>query len=209
MFPSILLAGVVAVSGVYAAIPSVRDLMTAVIVILVVVGIGVLVWQRSRRSDTSLAHRTGLVLDGLSDAGFVTLHDLWLDRQRLDYVVIGAPGVFVVRTEPITTGIIRRDRHDGQVSDVLTELHEDARCLGSHLKPPVKPLLVTAEDLDVEVPHKGALVSLGRLEEFLRNESPRLDEPTVRDTLTQVLLAATARPAAEDEETRHGMYFAR
>lgn len=180
------------------------ELMTIILSVLLIAGLGSLVWLLTRQPELSVVQRAGATLDGLSDAGFVVLHDVRLGQRWLEYVVIGPPGVSVVRTQPASKATLNRESPD-MIGETLKELQEDVACLSSHTETRVVPLLVTVEELDVEVPNKGETVYVERLAEFLRGQPNRLDEPTVRDTVIEVLRATTAGSTTAGERTEKGV----
>lgn len=167
---------------------------------------GLLIWlSPGAGDDYSLDHRTGLVLDGLAEAGFAALHDLQLGDRRLEYVLIGPPGVFVLRVDRRSDRAVRKRSNAGAVAETLRELHEDVTSLGSAIDPQVKPLLVTARKVDVDVPNNGELIAVTHLENFLRTQPSRLDPSKIGDSLADVLRAATAKPAIGDGDSEEGV----
>lgn len=167
---------------------------------------GLLIWlSPGAGDDYSLEHRTGLVLDGLADAGFAALHDLQLGDRRLDYVLIGPPGLFVVRVDPRSDRAVRKRSDEGAVAETLRALNEDVTSLGPAIDPQVKPLLVTARKVEVDVPDNGKLIAVTHLENFLRTQPSRLDPSMIGDCLADVLRAATAKSAIGDDDSEEGV----
>lgn len=165
---------------------------------------GLLLWLSPGRDDYSLDHRTGLLLDGLAESGFVALYDLQLGNRRLEYVLIGPPGVFVVRVDPRSRRAGRgRAGEDAEVH-TLRELQEDVASLAKCIDHQVKPVLVTAREVEIDPPGTGDSIAVTRLESFLRTQSSRLGSSETGEILANVLRAAAKR-ASWDEGNDEGV----
>lgn len=201
----VLLVTLVIAAGILLFFLSGRDPLFVGISLFILALGGLLIWLRpiggTRGADTSFDRRTGLVLEGLADAGFVALPNLQVGKRRLEYVLIGPPGVYVVRTDPRSERAARKRSGEAAVAATIRELHEDVTALGSAIKPQVEPLLISAHELEVDLPNDGQLLPVTHLERFLRTQSSGWDQAKIDEVLAAVLRAATTKAAGGDEGT--------
>lgn len=198
--PTLLALLVILIGGLMVVISEGDPLVLSLSGFVVAIG-GLLIWLSSASADHALRQRTGLMLDGLADDGFAALHDLRFGDRRLEYVLVGPPGVYVVKVDPRSDRRARRGSDQAAVADALGDLREEVAVLNESIQSQVRALLVTSQEVEVDVPNNVELVPVMRLEHFLRTQSSSWDPATTGETLANVLRAATAKTAFGDEET--------
>jgi hypothetical protein len=148
--------------------------------LLLIDRLGLPIIERRDRGATGEEH-VGLILDGLGDAGWHAIHDVYTGRGNIDHIVVGPGGVVTVETKS-HGGRINVEHIDARM---LRQPYAQAKHLERLLGTTVAPLLVFSRAYLVGRPvsrQRGVLVLPARmLAEHLARRPARLSPAQVAE----------------------------